>query len=260
MNRVYLTGTSGSNNITLENCSFLGSLYKDSPVYSNANGKITLSNVVFENMSVPINLNHKAAGMQEIWVSNCSFSNCGNPQFEYAAPIRVLSSVEGGSSILTINNCTFTDTKANKNGQQSDILLDFGAGATSATISGTEAKVIAELAENIGETVSVAKSENKTFSTGLVGEGTSASPYLISSLDELKMFRNSVNNGKTYAKKYIQLTDDIDLGSEEWTPIGTFDKFPFQGATATPSVICRLQASRTMWVCLVTLRTAKSRT
>ena len=56
--------------------------------------------------------------------------------------------------------------------------------------------------------------------TGLAGEGTSANPYQINSLAELKWFRDDVNAGNTYSGKYIKLMADIDLAKEEWTPIG----------------------------------------
>ena len=52
------------------------------------------------------------------------------------------------------------------------------------------------------------------------GTGTAEDPYLIGGLDELKAFRDSVNAGETYKGEYVRLTDDIDLGGEEWTPIG----------------------------------------
>ena len=52
------------------------------------------------------------------------------------------------------------------------------------------------------------------------GTGTAEDPYLVHTLDQFKAFRDSVNAGETYKGKYIRLTDDIDLGGEEWTPIG----------------------------------------
>ena len=56
----------------------------------------------------------------------------------------------------------------------------------------------------------------------LEGEGTEAAPYLINNLAELKWFRGDVNAGNNYAGKYVKLTADIDLGNEEWAPIGFF--------------------------------------
>lgn len=45
----------------------------------------------------------------------------------------------------------------------------------------------------------------------------------ISNKEELKRFRDEVNNGNTYKGKYILLTQDITLdSSEEWDPIGYY--------------------------------------
>lgn len=60
--------------------------------------------------------------------------------------------------------------------------------------------------------------------TGLEGAGTAESPYLINNLEELKWFRDDVNNGNRYNGEYIKLTSDIDLKDEEWTPIGDREK------------------------------------
>ena len=59
-----------------------------------------------------------------------------------------------------------------------------------------------------------------TVKEGLEGSGTAEDPYLINSLDELKLFRDKVNAGTTYDNQFVKLTADIDLNSEEWTPIG----------------------------------------
>ncbi len=64
--------------------------------------------------------------------------------------------------------------------------------------------------------------------TTVKGEGTESNPYLISNLDALKQFRDSVNSGNSYQGQYIKLMNDIDLNNEEWTPIGTLAN-PFNG-------------------------------
>ena len=47
----------------------------------------------------------------------------------------------------------------------------------------------------------------------------------ISTVDELKEFRDNVNNGNSYEGKYVYLTDDITLNSsEEWEPIGYYSQ------------------------------------
>ncbi len=64
--------------------------------------------------------------------------------------------------------------------------------------------------------------------TGVSGEGTEEAPYLISSPAEFKWFRDNVNAGNTYEGLYVELTADIDLANEEWTPIGSYST-PFKG-------------------------------
>ena len=51
----------------------------------------------------------------------------------------------------------------------------------------------------------------------LSGKGTAAEPYLLSSADDLKAFRDLVNGGENPA--CAKLTEDIDLKGEEWTPV-----------------------------------------
>ena len=60
--------------------------------------------------------------------------------------------------------------------------------------------------------------ENSTFADG---DGTSSNPYQIATVDQLKAFRDSVNEGTTYDGEYVALTGDIDLNGENWTPIGS---------------------------------------
>ena len=53
----------------------------------------------------------------------------------------------------------------------------------------------------------------------------------ITTVDELKAFRDDVNNGNNYEGKVVLLMDDIDLDGQEWEPIGfiapdTDDKNP----------------------------------
>lgn len=54
------------------------------------------------------------------------------------------------------------------------------------------------------------------------GEGTEVAPYQIGSGAELAWLANAVNNASSGTKFYVELTDDIDLGNQPWTPIGKF--------------------------------------
>ena len=54
------------------------------------------------------------------------------------------------------------------------------------------------------------------------GSGTQTDPYQIGSGAELAWLANAVNNASGVTKLYVELTDDIDLGNQLWTPIGKF--------------------------------------
>ena len=73
-----------------------------------------------------------------------------------------------------------------------------------------------------------------TFSGGITGNpalvtgsGTETDPYQIGTADGLKWFRDKVNNATKAADTKIcaELTEDIDLSGEEWTPIGIGQSF-----------------------------------
>ena len=56
----------------------------------------------------------------------------------------------------------------------------------------------------------------------------------ISTVDQLKDFRDAVNRGNTYAGKTVKLTADLDLSSESnWTPIGNLVAYPSQSFNGT---------------------------
>lgn len=81
--------------------------------------------------------------------------------------------------------------------------------------------------------------DGSSIATGYAGgNGSADDPYKISSAAEFAYFAQQVNGGETYSGKYLLLTDDIDLNSKEWTPIGyngkTF-KGNFDGGNKTIS-------------------------
>lgn len=176
MGKVFITGTTGTLNITIKDASFEGVIKE--AVYSNADGAITLSKVDFSNLNKAVNLNHKAAGTQTVAIENCSFTNCGADVAADQIPVRVLSSVEGGKSVLTVSGTTFTGTPEGG----ADILLDYGVGETTATIStaDTAVNVVVEKTDNVGTTTTVpANTQNQSFATvepvAKIGEKTYSS-------------------------------------------------------------------------------------
>ena len=66
---------------------------------------------------------------------------------------------------------------------------------------------------------STAVSENEA--ADFEEEGEENDPYLIEDVEDLKKLAENVKNGTDYEGKYFQLTVNIDLKNEEWTPIGT---------------------------------------
>ena len=118
--RVYISGTTGVNDITLTGCDF-GT--KATSVYSNADGAVVIDNCSFTGAQVPVNFNHKAGGTQTVTVRNSKFTNCGDNDAwkQFAAPVRFVNS-GSGKMTTSVDTCTFTGTV----GSNGDILLGDG--------------------------------------------------------------------------------------------------------------------------------------
>jgi len=89
------------------------------------------------------------------------------------------------------------------------------------------AKVVEPLKVAKDETISVTLTpstawDGETRDEKPSGEGTEVAPYQIGSGAELAWLANAVNNASSGTKFYVELTDDIDLGNQPWTPIGKF--------------------------------------
>lgn len=160
MNRVYISGTSGINNITLKDCSFNGTAANANPsakntsVYSNAPGKITLDNCDFTNVAIPINLNNKSTGKQEININGCSFADCATTSLaeetnsvQYAAAIRIVAANDAAVSEVKISDTAISYTGETTNVGNGDILLGDGrngkdsAGKVQLAVVGTKAEI-----------------------------------------------------------------------------------------------------------------------
>ena len=60
------------------------------------------------------------------------------------------------------------------------------------------------------------------------GTGTAEDPYLISDASQLRWFASQVNDNSKNSIS-AQLTGDIDLGNENWTPIGQYARSAYNG-------------------------------
>lgn len=138
--RAYISGTSGMNNITLTDCDFITA---NTAVYSNADGAVAINNCSFTGSIVPVNFNHKATGAQTVTVANSSFKNCGtNGEWAaFAAPARFVNSGTGTLN-ATINGCSFAGTV----GANGDILIGDGrTGQKSNEVTLTVTKTVANV-------------------------------------------------------------------------------------------------------------------
>ena len=134
LQRVYISGTTGVNDITLTDCDFLT---KATTVYSNADGAIKAVNCSFTDGQVPFNINHKANGTQTVALTGCRFTNCGDAGGwkQFAAPLRLVNSGAGTQS-AEVTGCAFAGTV----GANGDILL--GDGRTGQASNDVELKVV----------------------------------------------------------------------------------------------------------------------
>jgi len=156
-------------------------------------------------------------------IENCSAGNYGG-----AGKIR-------NTSRFTMNGGTISSCTAQQGG---GVYVD-----GSSTFTMNDGSIASCTAVNGGNSVFVVKpSASFTMTGGTVdgsialpykvgnntvymdGLGTAAYPYQISTADQLKLFRDKVNNVTKEADTQIcaELTEDIDLNGEAWTPIGNY--------------------------------------
>ena len=86
------------------------------------------------------------------------------------------------------------------------------------------AKVSDTLTVSKDAAVSVTLTRSSTWNgetkTPPTGDGTQAAPYQIENGEHLAWLADKVNNSTSVTKLYAELTDDIDLGGNPFTPIG----------------------------------------
>lgn len=198
MFKVFITGTTGTLNISMTDCAFEGA-YKEA-LYSNADGNITLTNVAFSNLNKAVNLNHKAAGTQTVTINGCSFTNCGADIAQDQILVRVLSSVHGGKTVLNVSNATFTGTPEGG----ADILLDYGVGETTASVTATAANVFVEKENNVATKTTVTESEG--------GEFTNVVP--VAKIGEVEYFTFSEAVAAANADETIVLLSNVECAEK----------------------------------------------
>ena len=207
--RVYISGTTGVNDITLTGCDF-GT--KATSVYSNADGKVVIDNCSFTGAQVPVNFNHKANGTQTVTVQNSKFTNCGDngDWKQFAAPVRFVNSGSGTMN-TTVGTCTFTDTV----GSNGDILLGDGregqkSNDVALTVESTEATVQAQQPGYYGS--------NGTTDTSKQGtKNVAAGDKLTTSVTQLMPSETTTYVAEVKGVKYDSLQAAIDAAAKNAT-------------------------------------------
>ena len=219
MNRVYISGITGTNNITLNNCSFDGEAVladgnaKNTSVYSNAPGEINVINCEFKNVAIPINLNNKSTGIQEVTISNSKFTDCSTEEVvkttnssQYAAPIRIVAK-QNATTKLDINGAQITYSDGETNAGNGDILL--GDGRSDAEEQ--QGKVIIDTESTAANVVVQKKGYYNT--DGTVAEASKMQTKQVTADETLKAESNSIFSNEEVAEingvKYASLQDAV---------------------------------------------------
>ena len=207
--RVYISGTTGVNDITLTGCDF-GT--KATSVYSNADGNVVIDNCSFTGAQVPVNFNHKANGTQTVAVQNSTFTNCGdNGDWEqFAAPVRFVNS-GSGTMTTTVATCTFTGTV----GSNGDILLGDGregqkSNDVALTVESTEATVQAQQPGYYGSNGTTDASKQGT-------KNVAAGDKLTTSVTQLMPSETTTSVAEVNGVKYDSLQAAIDKAGRNAT-------------------------------------------
>ena len=107
----YLTGSTGTINLTMNNCKVSGS---NQGVYLGCNGNITVTNSAFEECAAGMKISHKATGVCNVTVKDTTFNKCGWDTSVAEKPwlTNDSSSIKcktNGTMILTLNNVAITN-------------------------------------------------------------------------------------------------------------------------------------------------------
>lgn len=209
--RVYISGTTGVNDITLTGCDFATAA---TSVYSNADGAVVIDNCSFTGAQVPVNFNHKANGTQTVTVQNSKFTNCGDngDWKQFAAPVRFVNSGSGTMN-TTVGTCTFTGTV----GGNGDILLGDGregqkSNDVSLNVANTEANVQAQQPGYYAK-------DGTTDETKQGEKAVAAGETLTTSVTQLTTSSETTYVAEVKGVKYKSLQAAIDKATEKATVI-----------------------------------------
>lgn len=226
---VNYTGLQHSGNLVYNNCTINGQVF----LYGQSE---TFNKCTFNQESADA-YNVWTYGAKEVVFNECTFNSAGKS-------VLVYTEDKNHNSVIAVTASTFNASQAvdGKAAIEMDASLQVNGGITLTvdakttaegfsenTLSGNSLwndKKVVEGKYNGGTNTEVIVDGvvvKEAAARGLAGEGTAESPYLISNLVELIWFAEDANTGNNYAGKFVKLTADINLNSEPWTPIATFN-------------------------------------
>ena len=131
----YLTGSTGTVNLTMNNCKVSGS---NQAVYLGCNSNITVTNSAFEECAAGMKISHKATGVCNVTVKDTTFNKCGWDTSVAEKPwlTNDSSSIKcktHGTMTLTLNNVAITNVVGSNS-----IVVENGVtvSATNVTVGG----------------------------------------------------------------------------------------------------------------------------
>ena len=201
-------------------------------------------------------------------IENCSVSNVSlvcNAPYDYAKKYSVKNQLcvggivglfhKNGNNGGTLSGCSISDIDFSVSDEQVrnenwPIMGVVSGGYRASSLSGATAPDGQIVVENLTITGTASGSNAEEKFPGSVamngeqkifanGTGTAEDPYIISSVEELKKFANSVNKtGITYQDQYIKIADGVTFDLTDGTQIGSSSKrfmgnFDGNGATVT---------------------------
>ena len=126
----YITGTTGTVNVTLRNCSVTKA---ESPVYMKNNGSVTLECCKFSECAAAVKISHKATGTCDVTIIDTTFDKCGwteevSGQSYLTEDSSSIKCKTNGTLTLTLNNVAITNVVGSNS-----ILIDGDTGYTGTT-------------------------------------------------------------------------------------------------------------------------------
>ena len=206
----------GPENWVIENCTFNNTTHNAIALQSSTSNKVTGTITVKENVI-------ESAGDRAVRLGNAEDATI------VLENNVMLNSGDDEGQLIKAGTLTSTTVTLNYNyWDGKEVATAVGSGLTQPTATGIHGGSFSEeiveaycapgfVPDVLGDGTYGVKADASFFASG---SGTQADPYVILTAEQLAAFRDSVNNGVTYAGQYIKLGGNITLTDSSWTPIG----------------------------------------